>query len=298
MSWVADYSVARPGGATLKAAGASGVVRYIGPYRNDGAIITGDEYRDLVGHGLQVGLVMEYSAQYLMNGYAWCKQMADGSRQQEAAMGIPIGTTYGASDWDVTLGGPPQSPQALDNCKRSLDGLHGMADGLGGWQYVRPYGSKYFCEWVGANAPVTASWSTQAWSNYVPATNAALYQYAGWPAGVPFVSGCDYNAVRGNWAPRNGQTPGPSPDPGGDDIMAAWTDMDLTKPLDMNHHMVHNYQAMLGARGAWIAPRQTDHGVFKGALGWFQQAAGLKVDYFIGPATRAALRDKKLLGEH
>ncbi len=44
--WVADYSVARPGATALKAAGATGAMRYIAPGRNDGAQITAVEIAD------------------------------------------------------------------------------------------------------------------------------------------------------------------------------------------------------------------------------------------------------------
>lgn len=192
--FVVDYSLARPGAAVLKAAGASGVMRYIAPGRSDGAQITAPEIEAFTQAGLPYGLVMEYGAQWLLDGYSQGVQYAQQAIAEEASLGISRGVTYMAADFGIQ---PSQYGQALDT-------LHGLSDGYGGWQYVGVYGRKAFCEWVGANTPIVCFWSTDAWSAGIPAANACLHQKAVWPAGVPIIDGCDYNLVLGNWAPRNG----------------------------------------------------------------------------------------------
>lgn len=200
--WVCDYSEARPGAQTLINAGCVGVMRYSMP-RFDGAAITPAEVADFDAHGLAYGLVMEFSANWTSGGYNAGNSNAKAARIAEDNMGIPRGVTYAAVDWDVTLGGPPQSAQALANCQAVLACCHGMADAYGGWEYVGIYGSKWICEWIAANSPITHLWSTDAWSNYVPANGASLHQHAVWPAGVPVVGGCDHNLIlNADWGAR------------------------------------------------------------------------------------------------
>lgn len=203
MTAVLDYSAARPDLAAVRRLGYEGVIRYgCRTYRPDNVTLTADEYRTIVAAGLAIGIVIEFSADWLQEGYRTGYQVALASRAEERAMGMPDGVTYLAADYDITLGGPPASPAAVGNCQRALDTMHGCADAWGGWQYVGGYGSRFFCEWLAANSPITELWSTDAWSNYIPAKGAALMQHAGWPAGVPLVDGCDYNSVLGAWAPR------------------------------------------------------------------------------------------------
>lgn len=193
--WVADYSMARPGAAALQAAGAVGVIRYLCPGRLDGVNITADEIADFDAHALPYGIVVEYAASWILGGYQSGLSTAQASLPMEAVLGIPRGVTFAAVDFDIA---PAQFGTALET-------LRGMADGYGGWQYVGVYGSKGFCEWVGANSQITRFWSTDAWSNYTPAANAALHQHAQWPAGTPVVQGCDHNLILGDWAPRTGE---------------------------------------------------------------------------------------------
>lgn len=203
MTAILDYSVARPDLAAVGRLGYAGVIRYgCRTYRPDNVTLTADEYQAIVAAGLALGIVIEFTADWLQEGYNTGYKVGLASRAEERAMGMPDGVTYLAADYDITLGGPPSSAAALGNCQRALDTMHGCADAWGGWQYVGAYGSRFFCEWVAANSPVTELWSTDAWSQYIPAKGAALMQHAGWPAGVPLVDGCDYNSVLGAWAPR------------------------------------------------------------------------------------------------
>jgi hypothetical protein len=204
MSWLPDYSFARPGAATIQAAGGVGAMRYTGSldpqsvaYRADGAVITADEVADFNAHSLPYGLVLEYEATWILRGYQSGHDLAAAARAYEASIGIPAGVTYAACDFDIQ---PPQYAQALAT-------MQGMADAYGGWQYVRPYGSKAFCEWVQANSPARGSWSTYAWSfnpqqgRFEHAADARLWQYNFWP--IAPVQGCDFNEVLGDWGPRN-----------------------------------------------------------------------------------------------
>jgi hypothetical protein len=167
-------------------------MRYIFPSRNDGACITAEEIADFNANSLPYGLVMEAEATWILRGYQSGFDLARAARQIEASLGIPAGVTFAAVDFDI---GSQQYPQAFQT-------LHGLADGYGSWSQVGVYGSKGFCEWVGANSQITKFWSTDAWSNYTPASNAALHQNAQWPAGTPVVPGCDHNLILGDWAPR------------------------------------------------------------------------------------------------
>lgn len=291
MTGVLDFSLARPAPSYVKQLGFSGVVRYTGDYRYDGAVITGPEYAGLKAAGLDVALVMEYDAAWLLRGYAVGHQLATAARAKERAAGIPDGLTYAAADFDITRGGPPVSAGALADCARALDTMHGMAVAYGGWQYVGPYGSRWFCDWACAHSPMQISWPTQAWSwvpgqGFLPAANGGIWQFAAWPQGVPMVGGCDFNLQRAaNWGQRLAKpvppipspTPPTPPTPGG---TVAFRTLDLTRSLDFASAPLRTLRGLLCAweikvDGILITPDDSNSDRTRRGLVEFKQRAGL-----------------------
>lgn len=65
--------------------------------------------------------------------------------------------------------------------------------------------------------------------------------------------------------------------------------IDLNAPLDMAHEHVRTLQALLQARGGWIAIDNKKKTALQTVVRWFQQAAGLTVDLVVGPQTWGAL---------
>lgn len=84
----ADYSGGYPGGAALKAAGFTGVIRYVGIGRSTKRI-TGAEYRDLVAHGLEVLLVCELDTHDAEGGYNAGVSNARAALADARNLGIP-----------------------------------------------------------------------------------------------------------------------------------------------------------------------------------------------------------------
>ncbi|HEY4018998.1 MAG TPA: glycoside hydrolase domain-containing protein [Pseudonocardiaceae bacterium] len=84
----ADYSAGRPGGTALRAAGFSGVIRYVGtPGRTKN--ITAGEYQDLVGHSMSVLLVHENATGDVLRGYAGGVADAHAALNNARACSIP-----------------------------------------------------------------------------------------------------------------------------------------------------------------------------------------------------------------
>lgn len=174
----ADYSMGRPGGQALAAAGVTFVMRYAARGR-DNVNVHRDEVDDLLSHGIAVGVVNEHEAAYLLGGHSRGADAAAGARDVAVAAGLsgnlPI---YFACDFDATLGGPPVSAAAIDNMRRLLDTLQGAATALGGWQYVGLYGSVFVQDWIYVNTPLSRFWQCAAWSRGVVSPRAAIYQRA------------------------------------------------------------------------------------------------------------------------
>jgi murein DD-endopeptidase MepM/ murein hydrolase activator NlpD len=71
----------------------------------------------------------------------------------------------------------------------------------------------------------------------------------------------------------------------GEAFMANMPTVNVNGPLNMQAPTVRTAQALLGARGGFIAPNNVSHPVLAAVLHWFQVGAGLPVDGIIGPAT-------------
>lgn len=156
----ADYSAGRPGGAALRAAGFSGVIRYVGtPGRTKN--ITAGEYQDLVGHNLSVLLVHENGTGDVLRGYAGGVADARAALANARACSIPdsVGIAT-ASDRHLTAA----------QVRTGVQYQAGFASVLG----VARTGAYGFSEYVSAvRAAGTASWLWQC--GHRPAANAGVH---------------------------------------------------------------------------------------------------------------------------
>jgi hypothetical protein len=144
----ADYSAGRPGGAALRAAGFSGVIRYVGtPGRTKN--ITAGEYQDLVGHSLSVLLVHENGTGDVLPGYAGGVADAQTALGNARACSIPESVGIAAaSDRHLTAA----------QVRTGVQYQAGFASVLG----VQRTGVYGFHEYVSAvRAAGTASWLWQ-----------------------------------------------------------------------------------------------------------------------------------------
>ena len=180
MSLIADHSTAGAIiGGTLKRDGFVGAIRYAAQGRAD-VNITPAEYRDLKANGLEVGIVVEHEATWLLRGPLAVSQLIAGARSVWREAGIPDGITWLACDFDATKGGPTRPGSPGDhNMHQIAASLHGAAT-LIGHENVGFYGSAYAIDWLTAHEPwVQWYWDTAAWSGgRPPHPRAQLYQRA------------------------------------------------------------------------------------------------------------------------
>jgi hypothetical protein len=148
-----DYSAGPIPPATLKAAGVGLVMRYVSTPGNP-KNITAAEYRELTAAGIQVGLVYETSASWMLGGYSAGVAAAKSARVQASAVGYPAWQRiWYAADFDAT---PAQAATVLD-------ALHGCADAEGSKARVAVY-SGYTVAVAAVAAGYAAPWQTAAWS--------------------------------------------------------------------------------------------------------------------------------------
>lgn len=148
-----DYSAGTIAPAALKAAGASVAMRYVSTPGNSKNIGRA-EYEQLTAAGIEVGLVYETSADWMLGGYNAGAAAARAARAQATAAGYPTSRRiWYAADFDAT------AAQVLT----VLDALHGAADAEGNRARVAVYGG-YAVVSAAADAGFTAPWQTVAWS--------------------------------------------------------------------------------------------------------------------------------------
>lgn len=159
----ADFSLGRPGGAALAAAGVQAVGRYAAAGR-DNVNITAAEVKDLRAHGIDVLIFNEHSAGYMLGGAAAAATIAPGAQQVCKAAGLPDGPIFYAADFDATRGGPPVSAAALADMRKLADFLTGAAKATS-WDLVGIYGGYYAVKWLLDNLPnLRHAVQTYAWS--------------------------------------------------------------------------------------------------------------------------------------
>lgn len=163
----ADYSLGRPGGAALAAAGVQAVGRYAATGRSD-VNITAAEVADLRGHGLDVFIFNEHESGYMLRGATRAASATAGALTVTRAAGLPDGVIFYSADFDATLGGAAVSASALQNMARLVDFLTGAAR-VTGWEQVGIYGGYYTVAWLLDHVPElqhavqTSAWSSGRW---------------------------------------------------------------------------------------------------------------------------------------
>jgi hypothetical protein len=153
MSTAYDYSAGAISPAALKAAGVGLVMRYVSTAGNS-KNITASEYKALTAAGIQVGLVYETSANWMLGGYNTGLADARSARAQATAVGYPTWQRiWYAADWDASTA----------QIATVLDALHGAADAEGSKARVAIYGG-YDVVQAAAGAGYAGAWQTVAWS--------------------------------------------------------------------------------------------------------------------------------------
>lgn len=149
-----DYSWARPGGATLRAAGKKFAVRYLYPDGQGGKGLDLSELQDLQQHGIEVPVVYESYAARAKEGREAGQADAKLAQVGLTAIGLPTGMPiYFAVDYDA-----PESDQGVID-----DYLRGAADILG-VDRVGVYGSYWVVKRCAENGTAKWFWQTYAWS--------------------------------------------------------------------------------------------------------------------------------------
>ena len=211
---ILDYAGGVIRGADLKAAGVTGVCRYL----SDGGtnlphkMLTPAEAADLTANGIQIISNWETRADMMLGGYPQGVADAGAARNQMLACGGPgAAVIYFSCDFDEA---PNQ--QAAVNAY-----LQGCCDVLGGPGHVGIYGG-YWPLMRALNAGVCAyAWQTEAWSGGNVDSRVNLIQRN--QLGYKTISGvqCDINEAHnddaGQWhkAGEVPDVPDPVPDPGG-----------------------------------------------------------------------------------
>ena len=201
-------------GGALKRVGYRGVLRYACAGRGD-VNITPDEVRDLQANGLEIGIVVEFAADWLLGGSAAGRDGASGSRAICRACGLKDGVIYLAGDSDFTGMAPAGPTNASMLAIR--EACKGAADTVGA-ENVGFYGSYYAVEWLAEHAPwIKWFWQTEAWSRGKVSEHAQILQRARYDvvAGVQL----DPDArLAANWGQR---TDHPTPTATGDRMSIA-----------------------------------------------------------------------------
>jgi hypothetical protein len=163
----ADYSVGRPGGAALAAAGVKAVGRYAATGRTD-VNISAAEVRDLRAHNIDIFVYNEHTAGYMLPGASAATRYVPGAVKVCRDAGLPDGPIFYSVDVDATLGGEPVSATALGNMRKLAEFLT-TAAALTSWDEVGVYGGFYVVKWLLDNLPnlkhavQTSAWSAGHW---------------------------------------------------------------------------------------------------------------------------------------
>lgn len=165
---VADYAWSRPDLEQLKAAGFTGVIRYLcnrstdSPESTDGKRITPSEAADIRAHGLDLGLVWETTANRAGDGFAAGAGDALKAEQQADEIGYPADAAiYYAVDYEASA---TQVLYYFSGVRRSARRPVGV------------YGSYQVVEGVADMGLATYLWQTVAWSYGARSDRAHLYQ--------------------------------------------------------------------------------------------------------------------------
>jgi len=162
-----DYSWARPGGATLKAAGKHFAVRYLYPDGQGGKGLDASELADLTANGVEVPVVYESYAARAKEGRAAGQSDAKTAQAALVALGLPSGMPiYFAVDYDA-----PEGDQGVID-----EYLRGCADVIG-LDRVGVYAGYWVIKRCKENNTAKWLWQTYAWSGGNVHPDIHLYQY-------------------------------------------------------------------------------------------------------------------------
>lgn len=287
MTLILDYSMARPDPAAIKAAGYSGVMRYLAPDNplTHGKILFAPERDSLLAAGLTIGLVWEYTAGRAAAGFDAGVADAKAAEAQASALGFPTAIPiFYAVDFGTTA-------------SVVLPYFQGAASVA--TYPVGVYGSLQVTEGVLNAGSATVAWQCCAWSGLAVSSRASLYQRLHPTVASP-VAGTDEDILLHPFPMWGGHPSTPvvvvhppvaSPIPPVFLKTAPAPLPDLK--LGMRGAAVRSLQAGLNAVFPAYSHLQTD-GVFGPAtysvLTEFQRRAGLTADGVVGPNTRAALK--------
>lgn len=162
-----DFSWARPGGAAIKNAGRTFVVRYLYPDGQGGKGLDPNEIADYVNNGLEICVVYESYAERPREGRAAGQADATTSQRELERLGLPKNMpVYFAVDWDAQ----PGEQGAIDEYLRGAASIIG-ADRVG------VYGGYNVIDRCMNNGTAKWFWQTYAWSGGRVREGIHLYQY-------------------------------------------------------------------------------------------------------------------------
>ena len=283
MTLLLDYAWARPSPATIKAAGYSGVMRYLSGDASKN--LSAGERDVMLAAGLSIGLVWETTAARAGAGFNAGAADAVAAEAQANALGYPLSAVlFYAVDYDAT---PAQVAPYFAGVASKAHHPVGV------------YGSKRVTE--GINVPY--KWQACAWSGGLVSASAHLYQRL--QATVPHpISSTDENIVLHPfpmWDPASVSHAAPVPSSRGmiRTTIAAVKAFVTGKPAypgwvtsvstSQNAYINKMIQTRLKALNY---PIVVDGDFGKETARWvglFQSRHGLRADGVVGPATWAAL---------
>jgi hypothetical protein len=169
---IIDFSLARPSVASLKAAGVTTVMRYIGwdgvgAYPNTGKNLTPPEAALYLAGGLSIGVCFEYIASAAALGVDQGEKDAQLAIQQMAALKAPVTTgVYFAVDYDIP-DYAPSLPNIPANARAKLGPIgdyFATIDRLRAGYRAGVYGGYWAVKRLLDAGLVTLAWQTVAWS--------------------------------------------------------------------------------------------------------------------------------------
>jgi hypothetical protein len=163
MTKLIDFSFSRFSGASIKAAGFSGALRYLSS--TPSKCLTAEEATDFIANGLSFGLVWEDTANAALLGFNQGVSDAKKALSQANTLGYPGCVIYFAVDFDST----PEQQTQIDDYLRGVASIIGLSR-------TGVYGSFYICQRCQTSGTATWFWQTLAWSGGQIASNIHIYQ--------------------------------------------------------------------------------------------------------------------------
>ena len=194
MTKLIDFSFSRFSGASIKAAGFSGALRYLSS--TPSKCLTAEEATDFIANGLSFGLVWEDTANAALLGFNQGVSDAKKALSQANTLGYPGCVIYFAVDFDST----PEQQTQIDDYLRGVASIIGLSR-------TGVYGSFYVCQRCQTSGTAAWFWQTLAWSGGQIASNIHIYQNGQSAMG----GGADVDEARQeNWgqiSPNDGTSP-------------------------------------------------------------------------------------------